>query len=121
MNLTPDDQKCLNQPSESREPKTGAMWDKQRLGIGYWFRGQHELLLVGVRGKVSPPPPHQRIPSVIRCRSGLHSRKPDYVRDQIAAWFPNVPRLEMFTRIKRPGWAAFGNQIETDLLSELTA
>jgi len=56
---------------------------------------------------------------MIRCRSGQHSRKPDYVRDQIASWFPHVPRLEMFTRIKVPGWDAFGNQIETDLLSAL--
>jgi N6-adenosine-specific RNA methylase IME4 len=97
--------------------KTGAAWDKQRLGIGYWFRGQHELLLVGTRGKVSPPPSDLRISSVIKCKSGLHSRKPDYVRDRIAAWFPDVPRLEMFTRTKRPGWDAFGNQVEHDLLS----
>jgi len=38
------------------EYKTSAVWDKQRLGIGYWFRGEHEHLLVGVRGNVSPPP-----------------------------------------------------------------
>lgn len=99
--------------------KSCAVWDKERLGIGYWFRGEHELLLVGTRGKVSPPPPALRISSMIRCRSGLHSRKPDFVLDQIALWFPNVPRLEMFSRIKRPGWDAFGNQIETDLLSHL--
>jgi len=36
--------------------KTSAVWDKVKLGMGYWFRGQHELLLVGVRGRVSPPP-----------------------------------------------------------------
>lgn len=97
--------------------KTGAVWDKERLGIGYWFRGQHELLLVGVRGSVSPPPVALRISSVIRCRSGQHSRKPDYVRDMIAKWFPDVPRLEMFSRIKRPGWDSFGNEVEHDLLS----
>ncbi len=61
--------------------KSCAVWDKERLGIGYWFRGQHELLLVGTRGNVRPPATELRISSVIRCRSGLHSRKPDYVRD----------------------------------------
>jgi len=102
------------------EYKTGAAWDKERLGIGYWFRGQHELLLVGVRGKVSPPPAELRIRSVIRAPIGRHSAKPDYVRDQIEKWFPNARRLEMFSRLKRPGWEVFGNQIEYDLLSDVT-
>jgi N6-adenosine-specific RNA methylase IME4 len=97
--------------------KTHAMWDKELIGSGYWFRGQHELLMVATRGKVSPPVPELRIASVIRCKRGLHSRKPDYVRDRIEAWFPTMARLEMFTRTKRPGWEAFGNQVEHDLLS----
>lgn len=102
------------------EYKSGAVWDKERLGIGYWFRGQHELLLVGVRGKVSPPPPDLRIRSVIRVQSGQHSSKPDYVREWIAKCYP-APRLELFTRIKRPGWTPHGNQVEEDLLSNLDA
>lgn len=97
--------------------KTCAVWDKVKVGMGFWFRGQHEILMVGTRGNVSPPPQPLRIPSVIRCPRGQHSRKPDYVRDQIAAWYPEAQRLEMFTRTKRPGWDAFGNQVEHDLLS----
>lgn len=97
--------------------KTSAMWDKQVPGMGYWFRGQHELLLVATRGHVSPPPQALRIPSVIRCRRGRHSAKPDYVRDMLVAWFPEAKRLEMFSRLKRPGWDVFGNQVEHDLLS----
>jgi N6-adenosine-specific RNA methylase IME4 len=27
--------------------KTHAIWDKEKVGMGYWFRGQHELLMVG--------------------------------------------------------------------------
>lgn len=99
--------------------KAGAVWDKERLGIGYWFRGQHELLLVGVRGDVHPPLPEHRIRSVIRAPIGKHSSKPDYVRDQIEKWFPNVRRLEMFSRLKRPGWDVFGNEVEYDLLSQV--
>jgi N6-adenosine-specific RNA methylase IME4 len=96
--------------------KSQAVWDKMRLGIGFWFRGQHEILLVGVRGNVSPPPVHARISSVIQCPSGRHSTKPEVVRDKIAEWFPG-PRLEMFSRLKRPGWDVFGNQVEHDLFS----
>ena len=97
--------------------KTGACWDKLRLGVGYWFRGQHELLLVGVRGKVSPPKAEDRIRSIIRCASGQHSSKPDQVRDHIEKVFPNVPKLEMFARVAHLGWETFGNQVERDLLS----
>ncbi len=97
--------------------KTCAVWDKVKVGMGFWFRGQHEILMVGTRGDVSPPPPDLRISSVIRCPRGRHSAKPDIVRDKIVAWFPDATRLEMFSRLKRPGWEVFGNQVEFDLLS----
>jgi len=97
--------------------KSGAVWDKERLGIGYWFRGQHELLLVGVRGNVRPPAADLRIRSVIRAPIGRHSSKPDYVRDQIVKWYPNSRRIELFSRLKVPGWDSFGNQIGHDLFS----
>ncbi len=32
------------------EYKTCLVWDKEIIGMGYWFRGQHELLLVGAEG-----------------------------------------------------------------------
>ena len=97
--------------------KTQAVWDKEKVGMGFWFRGQHEILMVGTRGDVSPPDQADRIPSVIRCPRGRHSSKPDYVRDQIEKWYPKAKRLEMFSRLKRPNWDVFGNQVEYDLLS----
>jgi len=36
------------------EHKSQAVWDKGHVGVGYWFRGQHELLYVATRGDVSP-------------------------------------------------------------------
>ena len=97
--------------------KTCAVWDKVKVGMGFWWRGQHEILMVGTRGNVSPPPQPLRKPSVIRCPRGRHSAKPEQVRDWIAEWYPDVPRLEIFSRLKRPGWEVFGNQVEYDLLS----
>ena len=35
--------------------KSQMVWDKELIGMGYWARGQHELLLIGTRGKFSPP------------------------------------------------------------------
>lgn len=100
--------------------KTQAVWDKVKTGMGYWWRGQHEILMVGTRGNVSPPPQPLRKASVIRCPRGRHSAKPEQVRQWIEQWYPDVPKLEMFSRLKRPGWEVFGNQIEYDLLSGAT-
>lgn len=95
--------------------KSSAVWDKERLGIGYWWRGQHEHLLVGVRGKWSPPPSHLRVPSVYREHSGRHSKKPDALRNMIASWWPEARRLEMFCRYPAAGWHVWGNQVDSSV------
>lgn len=86
---------------------THGVWDKERLGMGYWFRSVHEDLLIGVRGQVSPPEEKLRIPSMFReKRDEEHSRKPDMIYDYIESWFPNQKYVELFGRPKvlRPGW-----------------
>lgn len=95
--------------------KTQAMWDKGWVGMGYWFRGQHELLLVGVKGKFSPPKPTLRESSVYREKKGKHSRKPDYFRDLITKQFPDKEKLELFAREKKEGWDVWGNEVESDI------
>ena len=90
--------------------KTHAVWDKEIIGMGYWFRGQHELLLVGTRGSFSPPPPDLRISSVIRSRRTKHSEKPILVYDIIEKMFPDGKYLEMFSRVNRSGWVGWGNE-----------
>lgn len=89
--------------------KTNAMWDKGKIGMGFWFRGQHELLLVGTKGHVSPPEQSMRVSSVFSFRRGTHSKKPDEIRDLIASWFPSFSRLEMFARTTTQGWDVWGN------------
>src|SRR6516165_1381538 len=37
------------------EYRTNIVWRKERPGLGYWVRNQHELLLIGVRGKMRSP------------------------------------------------------------------
>lgn len=94
------------------EYKTHAVWDKEKIGMGYWFRGQHELLLVGTKGHFSPPRVEARSCSVFRIpRSQIHSRKPEVIRDLIMNWFPDADRLEMFARERVDGWDAWGNEV----------
>ena len=91
--------------------KTQAVWDKQVLGMGYWFRGQHELLLVGTKGNFSPPPQPLRTSSVFSYHRNKHSKKPAEIRDYIKAWFPLANRVELFAREASEGWAVWGNEV----------
>ena len=87
-------------------------WDKEVIGMGYWFRNQHELLLVGLKGKFSPPVPAQRMSSVWREKRTKHSKKPDGIREWIGKCYPDVPKLELFARQRVAGWDVFGNEVE---------
>lgn len=87
-----------------------AVWDKERLGMGYWWRIQHELLLVGVKGKPGCTPEPARRSSVFREPRGKHSAKPESVYEWIESAFPGLSKLEMYCRSPRKGWAAWGNE-----------
>jgi N6-adenosine-specific RNA methylase IME4 len=93
--------------------KTCSIWDKEIIGMGYWFRGQHELLLVGVKGKFRTPDPENRVSSVFREKRSEHSKKPVYYYELIERMFPNMRYLEMFSRNKHnEKWNVWGNQSE---------
>jgi N6-adenosine-specific RNA methylase IME4 len=88
--------------------RTNAVWVKHRPGMGYYFRGRHELLLVGRRGEMPVPEPGCRPDSVVDARRGRHSEKPEIVHALIEAMYPNAARLELFARRSRPGWDSWG-------------
>jgi N6-adenosine-specific RNA methylase IME4 len=98
------------------EYKSQAVWDKEILGMGYWFRGQHEILLVGTKGKVSPPEQPLRVSSVFKYRRNKHSKKPNEIREYLKRAHPDIMRLEMFARQTDDGWDVFGN--ETDKFTQ---
>ena len=89
---------------------TNAVWTKDKLGTGFWFRSQHELVLVGKRGKFRAPAPAYRPPSVISAPRREHSRKPDELYAIIERAYPELPKIELFARHARPGWMAWGHE-----------
>lgn len=91
--------------------RTSAVWDKEKIGMGYWFRGQHELLLVGVKGEFSPPDIEARYSSVIREARTSHSKKPECIYTIIETMFPTGKYLELFARNERDRWQGWGNEI----------
>lgn len=90
---------------------TNLVWVKDRIGMGYWARQRHELLLIAKRGQMSPPAESDRPDSVIEAPRGRHSAKPESVYELIERIWPNGAWVELFSRSPREGWAAFGNQL----------
>jgi N6-adenosine-specific RNA methylase IME4 len=87
------------------------VWDKVRAGDGrgpgYWVTGEHEILLIAVRGKVVPPATaHFR--SRFEAPVGAHSEKPDQQYEHAEYHFPSIPKIELNARRPRPGWRAWG-------------
>jgi N6-adenosine-specific RNA methylase IME4 len=96
--------------------RTSAVWCKRRpgrqMGLGYWFRIDHEILLVGTRGEPPAPAPGTQWRSVIEAPVGAHSAKPECVLELIEAYFPTLPKIELNRRgPARDGWDAWGNEV----------
>ncbi len=92
------------------EYKTNLAWVKNNFTRGFYAAGQHELLLVAVRGQCRPLDSGLRS-SVFHFPKGQHSQKPDEVYAIIEAMYPG-PYVELFARADRPGWAKWGNERE---------
>lgn len=90
--------------------RTCAVWHKPQIGMGYYFRQQHELLLIATRGDMPAPPPAARPGSVVTVDRGRHSTKPAEFAEIIERMYPTLPRIELFCRSPRAGWAVWGNQ-----------
>jgi N6-adenosine-specific RNA methylase IME4 len=90
--------------------KSNLVWVKDKFGTGFYFRGQHELLLLGVKGDgLGVPAEADRHSSVLFAPRTEHSRKPTEVYELIEAMYPGRTRLEMFARGEaREGWRSWG-------------
>lgn len=84
------------------------VWDKGRMGMGYWTRQEVEVCHLFKRGK--PRRLSRRVRSVIRAPRREHSRKPDEQYGRIEQ-LVGGPYLELFARQAWAGWSAWGNQV----------
>lgn len=95
--------------------KGNAVWDKYYMGLGSYFRGSHEILLHGIRGK-APFKFHGQRSTLLFPRQE-HSHKPEEMIPLIERVLDG-PYLELFAR-RRPNshedWAVWGNEIDSDL------
>jgi N6-adenosine-specific RNA methylase IME4 len=86
-----------------------------RIGIGQYFRGSHEMILFGTRGKAMMP--EKALPSVFHAPrekdedgKEKHSKKPTKAYEIIEATSPG-PYLEIFARSERKNWTSWGNEV----------
>ena len=105
-----DERRSPGRPEQAY--RTHGVWVKGGPpGQGHYFRQQHEVLLLAVRGAMPTPSTAARVSSVIQAPRGRHSEKPESVYEIIEAMYPGLPKVELFARKRRPGWTAWGDQI----------
>lgn len=107
--------------------RTSMVWVKDKWGMGYYIRGQHELLLIARKGELPPPDEANRVSSVLNLAvakeenldkwplllpRGEHSAKPLCVYEIIERMYPNQCYIELFAREKRPGWESWGLEVK---------
>lgn len=90
------------------EYKSQFIWHKPGKGLGHYWRINHEILLLGVRGELRFI--DNSIDSVLPFPRGKHSAKPAGVRALVERATPG-PRLELFGREQVTGWTVLGNQV----------
>lgn len=102
------------------EYRTNMVWVKgkqteegleKQIGMGYYCREQHELLLIARKGDIAVPDPANRPGSVIIAPRTEHSIKPEEVYEIIECMYPNQSKIELFARKARPGWISWGEEI----------
>jgi N6-adenosine-specific RNA methylase IME4 len=94
---------------------TNAVWDKYYIGLGNYFRGSHEILLHGVRGR-APFKYHGQRSTLLFPRED-HSRKPAEMIPLIERVLDG-PYLELFSRSRpnsRSDWSIWGNEVDSDI------
>ena len=90
--------------------KTAIVWRKiMSLGLGSWFRGQVEICLVGIKGKVKAF--HCQKANFIESKVRKHSQKPEEFFELIKEIAPR-PAIELFAREKRENYDSWGDEIK---------
>jgi N6-adenosine-specific RNA methylase IME4 len=117
--------------SEKRDPKKWfvpramAIWEKRSvadiaagggpLGMGHYWRTDHECLVIMTRGGLALPEYKPRSVYHIRSRGELeHSEKPAEIYADIVKMYPRFAEegllLALFERSARPGFVVWGNE-----------
>lgn len=90
------------------------IWNKiTGIPASFDIRFGHEYLLYMYKGKLLPVAQSERgkIHSVFSEPVQRHSQKPEISYEIINRLYPDAQKLEMYSRLERKGWDAFGNEV----------
>lgn len=97
--------------------KTSLFWVKTgKLGLGFWFRGNVEVLMLGIHGNVKPF--RSSIRNIIEAKPTKHSRKPEEFYSLIEQ-VSEAPRVELFATKVRTGWDSVGLSLGSNIFEFL--
>ena len=85
--------------------KATLVWNKEKIGMGYWLRMQCEFCLLAVKGK--PVWDNKIERDIINAPRGKHSAKPDLFYE-IVDRICTGNKLDYFAREKKEGWSVYG-------------
>ena len=89
----------------------GFVWDKQNVNPGHYTMSQYELCLIFKRGKIPSPRGSRNVRQSVSEKRQEHSSKPSEVRKRIDEMFPQLEKIELFSRETLNGrWATWGNE-----------
>ena len=93
-------------------PRSPLTWIKPRLGLGNYLRNATEHLILGTRGNA--PVRFRAQPTWMFAPLQDHSHKPEE-QYAVIERISDGPFLELFARRRQPGWAVWGDQIDSDI------
>ena len=94
-------------------PRSPLTWVKPRLGLGNYLRNATEHLILGTRGQA--PVKFRAQATWMFAPLQDHSHKPEEQYPLIER-ISEGPYLELFARRRQPGWDAWGNEIDSDIV-----
>lgn len=84
---------------------------KPALLPGYYTGSNAEVCLLATRGETLEPE-DKGVRSLVLTQGRMkHSRKPPEVREGIERMYPELKKVELFSREQVPGWDHWGNEI----------
>ena len=90
------------------EYRATIVWNKEKMGLGRWFRMQCEFVVFATKGK--PFWNNTKYRDLLSEPRREHSRKPDSFFEMMDEMTVGR-KLEYFSREKREGWEVFGNDV----------
>lgn len=90
------------------EYKATVVWNKEKMGMGAWFRMQCEFCLVGIKGHPKWNLTNQR--DILSVPRGEHSVKPMEFYKMVEG-ITEGKKLDIFARGKKTGWSVYGNEL----------